>query len=234
MRRPNLGDSSVSPRGGTRQDVRFTAGVFTFSIACSAIECFAGLVAADALWALLLVVLLAGLFIGRAYAAARERRGRPVRLLLIVATLNLFLLAPELVLRLTKFRYVAGIQFGHPNPTQFSAFQWDSSLFWKFRPDRAGVNSWGFAGPEVVTPKPAGAFRVLYLGDSCTWQSYPGASGQSFSYASIATSLVNRDGAQRVENVTLATPGYSSHQGRVVAERYARVVSPDLTMVFFG
>ncbi len=92
---------------------------------------------------------------------------------LTLATLNLFLVVPELGLRAADFRAESGIQFGYPRPTEFMRFAPDERLFWKLPPSNQNVNSLGFPGDEIPSPKPAGRYRVMFLGDSCTQQGYP-------------------------------------------------------------
>jgi lysophospholipase L1-like esterase len=147
--------------------------------------------------------------------------------MLSLATLNVVVVVPELALRFVGFRGEAGIQFGYPRPQEFLAFDADPRLFWKLRSSNPNVNSLGFPGHEVAVPKPKGTYRILFLGDSCTQQGYP----------DIVQALLN-DGsegkARRIESVTLAVSGYSSHQGRVLAELYGERLEPDVAVVYFG
>jgi lysophospholipase L1-like esterase len=150
-----------------------------------------------------------------------------VGLSLILATLNLFVIVPELALRVAGFRSEAGIQFGYPRPEEFIRFEADERLFWKLPTSTQDVNSLGLPGHEIATPKPHGVYRVLFLGDSCTQQGYP----------DIVEILLNdrhSNTSKRFECVTLALAGYSSHQGRVLAEMYGKHLEPDLAVVHFG
>lgn len=170
---------------------------------------------------------LAALLLGGWWAGGEcFRRGRSTGWLLGLATLNAIVVVPELALTALDLRYESGIQFGFPRPHQFVYFVPDEELFWKLPASRSDVNSLGFPGPEIERPKPAGTYRMLFLGDSCTQQGYP----------RTAELLLNADGreAVRFESVLLAISGYSSHQGRVAAERYGRDLQPDLVFVYFG
>lgn len=154
-----------------------------------------------------------------------QRNGMPVGWFVSLATLNLLIGVPELLLRLVDFRHEAGVQFGYPRPTVFRRLDPDPQLFWRYDRDDPGVNSWGFRGREVVTEKKPGTIRVLFLGDSCTEQGYP----------SIAEALVN--GACRTscyECVNLGMSGYTSFQGMRVAAMFGERVRPDLVFVYFG
>jgi lysophospholipase L1-like esterase len=157
---------------------------------------------------------------------ALARRGRPVDWVLAVAALNLLLVVPELSLRLAGFHYESGIQFGYPRPIRMVAFEPDADLFWRLPSSDPDVNSLGFPGQEVAQPKPAGTFRILFLGDSCTYQGYSNRTEAILSAQSPA--------GIAVEAVNLGVPGYSSHQGRVLAEMYAERFEPDLVFAYFG
>lgn len=177
--------------------------------------------------ALPIVVALAIALIGSwPLAAALGRRAGNPGWLLALAALNAVIVVPELALRLSGFRYEAGTQFGYPRPSQFTAFEPHAQLFWSYRPADADINSWGFRGREIELPKPAGVFRVLALGDSCSEKGYP---------EELERQLESeRAGATRFEVTRLATSGYSSHQGRLAAELYAERIEPDLALVYFG
>ena len=174
-------------------------------------------------------VLLVSLFGGLAvlswfWIASRSRKGKSIEWFLSIAALNLLLAVPEISLRVAHFRYDSGIEFGYPRPHQFDTLVPDGKLFWKNDPSRPNNNSLGFRNREVVSPKPDGVYRVLFLGDSCTNQGIP---------RRVEQALDGRPGAP-VECVNFAVHGYTSHQGRIVAEKYADLVDPDLVFVYFG
>ena len=180
------------------------------------------LVGAAPVLALLLLLALAG---------ALARRGAPLRWLFAVALLNALTVVPELALRLADYRGGPRMEFGFPDPKTLAWFARDPELFWKHDPSTPGINSLGFRGREIEMPAPAGVVRVVFLGDSCT------AIGQPESYPMVVERLLNeepRADGRRYEVVNLAVPGYSSHQGRVLAERYAERLGAALVFVFFG
>jgi lysophospholipase L1-like esterase len=174
-------------------------------------------IAFAALWCVLLV---AGTVI-----LGRMRRDRHVllRLFLLVSVLNLILVPPEAYFRYTGFRFESGIQFGYPRPYQFSVFEQDERLFWKFPSSQPGINSYGFPTREVTRPKPAGTFRMLYIGNSCTFQGIP---------RHVEKSLVDRH--PDIECLNFAMPGYTSYQGKVVLRLYMDEIDPDLVVASFG
>jgi len=144
-------------------------------------------------------------------------------------------LVPEIGLRIAKFEYRSGVRFGFPDPQTMAFFKPDARLFWKlktpaesgsFRGDTAG-NSRGFPGPDPAIPKPADAYRALFLGDSCTFQGYPWLAAERMRALGIPE-------GKRAEAVSMAVPGYTSLQGRRAAEAYGLEVEPDVVFVFFG
>jgi lysophospholipase L1-like esterase len=153
----------------------------------------------------------------------RGARHGLLRLFLILAVLNIVIVPPELFLRLRGFRYESGIQFGYPRPYQFDVFEPDAKLFWKFPPSRPGVNAYGFEGPQVVRPKPAGVYRIVFLGNSCTYQGFPGM-----------VELILGGANPEVECLNFANPGYTSYQGKVIARDYLRELEPNLLVVSYG
>jgi lysophospholipase L1-like esterase len=146
-----------------------------------------------------------------------------LRFFLLIAILNLIIVPPELYLRLSGFRYESGIQFGYPRPYQFNVFEPDEKLFWKFPASKPEVNSYGFEGPEVARPKPAGIYRILFLGNSCTYQGAP-----------AMVELILHGTHPEVECLNFATPGYTSYQGKVIAKSYLAELKPDLLVVSYG
>lgn len=156
----------------------------------------------------------------------RARRGRSVSGFLSIAILSAMLLTPELVLRQVGFRYETGIQFGYPTLTRFESFVAADDLLWTLRPGAPNVNSWGFPGEEIEIPKPADTYRMLFLGDSVTQQGYP----------ALVESRLNRQGRlpRRAESVSLSLAGYSSYQGRILADTYGGLLEPELVVVSYG
>lgn len=157
-------------------------------------------------------------------APGLAQRGWNPNWLLALAALSLAVLTPELALRSAGFRYESGIEFGYPRPSHFVAFEAHPEFFWTLRPGSEGVNSWGFPGPEIALPKPDGVTRIAVFGDSCSQSGYPEA----------LETLLYEAPARRVEVIRLAVSGYSSFQGRRIAERHAPALGADLALVYFG
>jgi lysophospholipase L1-like esterase len=172
--------------------------------------------------AILLVLLLAA-----ALAAAGSGRAWAGGLGLALCAVSLVLWA-EVGLRSAGFRFddAGVIVFGGELPPDTIRARRDAQLFWTLPPGRDGVNAHGFLTREFVIPKPADTYRIVFLGDSCTQQGFP---------ALVERSLEERAGdGPRYESINLGVAGYSSYQGRVVADRWARALEPDVGVVFFG
>ena len=153
--------------------------------------------------------------------------GMPTSFFLSLAVVNMLLIIPELSLRLTDFHYETGIQFGYPRPIQFIRFELDPNLYWKLDPSYPGVNAYGFPGEEFTIPKPENTFRILYLGDSVTVQGYPQEVERLLNASHGGASLA-------FESVSLAVYGYSTYQGKILADRYGEILQPDLVVVLYG
>ena len=155
--------------------------------------------------------------------------------LLFAAVLVASLVVPELLLRAFGFDYRSGVQFGFPDPSRMAFFASDPRLFWKLkpaadpthvRPDVDG-NSHGFQGADPAIPKPAATYRMLYLGDSCTFGGYPWRAADRMRDLKIPAD-------RTAETVSLAIPGYTSLQGLRAAQDYGLELDPDVVFVYFG
>jgi lysophospholipase L1-like esterase len=153
------------------------------------------------------------------------RRGNGDRVFLSLAVLNVLLLTPEMLLRFVRFEFAPGVQFGYPRPTSWEPLLPDAELFWKLPPNLEGVNAWGFRGRDWVVPKPPGVYRLMFLGDSVQ-RAYPALVELLLS--------ADRTGPGRVETLNLSVEGYSSHQGRILTDRFGTMLEPDLVIVSYG
>jgi lysophospholipase L1-like esterase len=197
-------------------------GPLVLALALAAIAVARGELQAGALLALAAAAVLAWLLLGFLH-----RRGRPIAWFVSVGLLVLLVVVPETGLRAVGFRHQSGIEFGYPRPDVFVQYVRDPQLFWKFEPGKPGINSWGFRGPEVG-PKAPNTARILFLGDSCTM------AGEPPYPTHVQNELNETPGARRVESVNLSIAGYTSHQGRRVAEMYGDRVDADVVVVYYG
>jgi len=165
---------------------------------------------------------------GSAWWLAKDlmRRGVNPRWVLVSAVVIAITIIPELGLRTIGYQYGACSEYGPLHPGMRSYFVPDEDLFWKRPTSEPGVNSCGFYGPDITNRKPPSVFRIVILGDSCAEQDY----------ARLLEQCLNDrvTDATRFECIPLAVAGYSSYQGRVLAEKYAAGLEPDLAIVCFG
>ncbi|MBD3217233.1 MAG: hypothetical protein GF310_03075 [candidate division Zixibacteria bacterium] len=214
------------------KNLRITKAIFGLSLILSII--LSALLLFNSLrWLIMIAVLAVILFSGCRIANMLDKRGRSYSWLLTIAVLNLFIMVPELSLRVAGFSYVSGIanmaeeQFAVLRPEARSIFVPDKDLFWKLPSSNDNVNSYGFPGDEIEIPKPPNTYRILFLGDSVTQLGYPRFVERFFNVLLGNSSI-------QIECVTMAVAGYSSYQGKVMAQLYAKKFQPDLAVVFYG
>jgi len=155
------------------------------------------------------------------------RGAGPVRAGLVLSAIPLvFCTWLEMGLRVAGYRFDDGliVQFGFPDPELLIRLRHDPELFWKLPYGHPGANSEGFLGSEFVIPKPSDTYRVAVLGDSCVMQGYP---------ALVEQQLANT-GGPRFEVLNFGVAGYTSHQGVVIAKRWAKKLETDVAVVNFG
>ena len=165
------------------------------------------------------------------------------KLLLVLIAPLLFLALGELVLRITGYgcpprHGFEGDMYDHHN-------QQVDDRFWKLKPGSADwqVNASGFRDTtpgKVPKQKPAGEFRIAFLGDSATFgwrgrddgvvmkarQAYP------HQVQRLLNRLPNRKLRYRCLNFSV--PGYSSYQGRVQLRGQVLAFEPDLVIPYFA
>ncbi|MCZ6594500.1 MAG: GDSL-type esterase/lipase family protein [Bacteroidetes bacterium] len=208
------------------KELIFVRGLLIASLVCSTVLAF-GLTASKTKWAILFLGLILVTPTLWFFATYLHRKQKPVEWLLSIAVLNLFVVVPELALRAVDFRYESGIQWGWPRPSHFLFYEPDGKLFWKLKSSNPNVNSLGFPGKEIIFPKSNNVFRIMFLGDSVTQQGYP----------ELVEHFLNTKSPgnpKKFECIKFAIAGYSSHQGRVLAEMYGIKHKPDLVFVYYG
>ncbi|MFO0984389.1 MAG: SGNH/GDSL hydrolase family protein [Planctomycetota bacterium] len=120
----------------------------------------------------------------------------------------------------------------------------DADLFWRFKPNLHGrpwlkplwldtrTNSLGLRSPEVSRPKPADHFRVLALGDSCTYGSGVPSGDTYPARLEQMLNSVYEDGVFEVVNG--GCPGYTSYQGIQFLKQLGLSLEPDVVTISFG
>lgn len=108
---------------------------------------------------------------------------------------------------------------------------------WSPRPgfQKAGIeiNSLGFRGPEIVTVKPAGVFRLVALGDSATFGDRSRRDGPYATRLQARLDL-RRDCSARIEVLNAGVEGYQARHVHARVERAVRPLSPDLLLLYVG
>ncbi len=93
------------------------------------------------------------------------------------------------------------------------------------------TNSLGFRGNEIASPKPAGRYRVVVLGDSVAF-GWGVNDGDTF--CAQAEQLLRRHEKYRnAEVVNLAVPGYAVRQEVALLKRALAQLQPDLVLIGF-
>jgi lysophospholipase L1-like esterase len=207
----------MPPRTAPPRILPLLAGLVSGPPAAAAIV-LAALRPDDASWGL-----AAGLCVVCAVLVVAARRSARI----VLAAIPIVLLAwPEMALRIAGFRHdhALTMQFGFPSPDLLVKMRHDEELFWRLPPEYPGANSQGFVGPEFRIPKPPGTRRLMFLGDSCAMQGYPGL---------VPDALAAR-GRAGFDAVNLGVAGYTSHQGVVLARRWTPSLEPDVVVVCYG
>ena len=158
------------------------------------------------------------------------------KLLLTLASLGVALVLCEILLRMFGYHYspmsikVEGVSpdcrfahsFGDEN------FEYDPKLIWRPRRDHSVFNAQGFRGALLLSPKRAGEFRIVAIGDSNTlgW-----ANGGSNWPKQLDQLVREKDEDFKVTNAGVW--GYSSFQG---LGRFKEVLDfqPDMVLISFG
>ena len=161
------------------------------------------------------------------------------KLVLGLFTTVLFFSLAEGALRLAGFRFDATpryMQFGHPDARDLAeVFQPDPTLLWRlipgelYQPDQIRVSKQGFRGFEFNPVKPPDTFRIVALGDSCTFF------GRLTSWPErLAGRFREANPGRDFDTINLAVPGYSSWQGKRLFETEGLLLNPDLVLIYFG
>jgi lysophospholipase L1-like esterase len=119
------------------------------------------------------------------------------------------------------------------------AFLYDPEIRYVMAPTQKGwiddglitVNALGFRGPEVLTPKPQGRFRVVIVGDSLT-MGWGVADDETYS-ARLARLLHQRFPNRDLDVVNLGIGGYNTRQEVTLLARNVSRLEPDLVLVGF-
>ncbi len=169
--------------------------------------------------------------------------GRKKKLLLAMTAPVVFLALAEGVLRVAG--YSCPPQHGFEGDLYDHHNQQVDDRFWKLKPGSGDwqVNASGFrdVSPAAVPrTKPAGEFRIAFLGDSATfgWRGRDDAVVMKAqeAYPHQVQLLLNKlPGRKKTYRcLNFSVPGYSSHQGRVQLREDVLAYKPDLVIPYFA
>ena len=173
-----------------------------------------------------------GTVAGLALWLARRRRGPGLAFFLALASLNLFLVTPELALRAAGFRYEHGMRMGEGAASRFVRWTADGELFWTLPPG-PGINAHGFRTRSLpiesqpIEPRDEAKTvrRAWVQGDSVAQQGFP----------EIAESFLNLDSrSTRFEVYNFSMAGWSSEQGRRLIDTLDPTTAFDWALVAYG
>jgi lysophospholipase L1-like esterase len=136
---------------------------------------------------------------------------------------------------------------------QSSIFEGDSLLLWRLKPNLRNAiwdftvistNAEGFRSDYPVTAKQTNTLRIVCLGDSVTfgyrvppvWPEKPTEFNPEWlPYPMLLEKHLRAANQNRkIEVITMAVPGYSSHQGLVWLRRDIDFLQPDILIASFG
>lgn len=132
-------------------------------------------------------------------------------------------------------------------------FVGDPWTIWRFKPNLTdqhwdwttfSTNNMGFRGTERIGKKPAGAIRILCLGDSVTFgfrvpmtrKDRPMEFDRSdLPYPAVIEQLLREANPGReIEVINMGTPGHTSGQGLALLRRDIAWLQPDIVTACFG
>jgi lysophospholipase L1-like esterase len=121
---------------------------------------------------------------------------------------------PDAIINMGKYFRVPYSNLGTSNWVIY-----DDQLGYRLNPKNENINSLSIRHPEIVTPKPSGLFRIIFLGDSVPWAK-PGFVDH------IRDTLTQSD----YEVINASVPGYTSYQEQLFFEKYLSGTDPDLVI----
>ncbi len=173
-------------------------------------------------------------------------------LLLVVAEVTTRLALPR-VSSLDLFVNTTQQKAQISNPQQSAIFEGDPWLLWRLKPNLretvwdftvVSTNAEHFRSIYPVGKKESGVFRIVCLGDSVTfgyrvppvWPERPTDYDRGWLPYSMLLEKALREAnpGRKIEVITMAVPGYTSHQGLAWLRREIDHLQPDLLTASFG
>ena len=110
----------------------------------------------------------------------------------------------------------------------------DPDLFWRLAPEghQYFVNAHGLRGPWPRPDRHPNELRIVCIGDSCTFGTGVRID-QTYGHR-LEDKLQDRLPGRYVSATLLALPGYSTLQNRLLVERHAEDLRPDVSVLYCG
>jgi lysophospholipase L1-like esterase len=101
-------------------------------------------------------------------------------------------------------------------------------------PFTVDVNSLGFRGPEIQTPKPAGTFRIFAIGESSTF-GWKGVHSHTEAWPAVLEGKLRAAHPDRaIEVINAGVPGYTSIEQRINFMLRVSHLDPDAVVIYHG
>lgn len=93
------------------------------------------------------------------------------------------------------------------------------------------INNYGFRGSDILVPKPNSIYRILAIGDSCTW----GPLNDSYTYPRVMEQELNKPDNKnyRLEVVNAGVMGYNFERVLKRIDDFL-IIDPDLITIYLG
>lgn len=114
-----------------------------------------------------------------------------------------------------------------------SRYRGMSYMNYGLSPTRAGINSLGYRGDEIVQPKPDGVYRIVALGGSTTFGEYLQSHEEAYPHQ-LQTILRDTYGYDNVEVINAGVPGYTTWESAVNLLLRIPDLKPDMVIVYHG
>jgi lysophospholipase L1-like esterase len=168
-----------------------------------------------------------------------------VKYLFFCIACALFLFAAlEILIRFTPYEPKTPetlVRFVNPEWRIQQCYVMDPVFFWKFRPnqhlgpesdpDFIRINNIGLRGADFPDPEAKDAYRIMFLGDSCTF----GIGAESNSFPKQLVDRLGRTYPKRKFSYFHGgVPGYSSHQALALLKTYGKKYAPHAVVMYVG